>query len=202
MLLWAVQVQKRGWCNRFAGAAGGLRTFAHYAHTVGACVGRYKPRCVRGGAARQAARRTARRLLEYFAQPDPPIAFIDQTVGTGPTSFDTTWDLSVLLRRVFISDEFYETAQTAGPGTKKSVKWPIDHVISTLRLLGMKPKGKQLIFGNTTVRDALINLGQVLLEPPSVFARSIVALQSSTAKIAFHLGDTPQSRPMGRTPAS
>jgi hypothetical protein len=36
----------------------------------------------------------------------------------------------------------------------------------------------------------------------SVFARSIVALQSSTAKIEFHVGDTPQSRPIGRMPPS
>jgi uncharacterized protein (DUF1800 family) len=115
------------------------------------------------------ARRTARRLLEYFAQPDPPLAFVDQTVGTGPTSFDTTWDIAALLRRIFISDEFYETAQPPAPGTKKSVKWPIDHVVSTLRLLGMKPKGKELIFGDTTVGDTLISMGQILLEPPSVF---------------------------------
>jgi uncharacterized protein (DUF1800 family) len=115
------------------------------------------------------ARRTARRLLEYFAHPDPTVAFIDQTVGTGPTGFDTTWDISALLYRVFISDEFFETAQAPGPGTKKSVKWPVDHVVSTLRLLGMKPKGKELIFGNTTASDALVTMGQILLEPPSVF---------------------------------
>ena len=115
------------------------------------------------------ARRTARRLLEYFAQPEPTLALIDQTVGTGPTSFDTTWDIAALLRRIFISDEFFETAQPPAPGTKKSVKWPIDHIVSTLRLLGMKPKGKELIIGNTTVSDSLINMGQILLEPPSVF---------------------------------
>src|SRR5690349_977588 len=55
------------------------------------------------------ARRTARRLLEYFAHPDPTLAFIDQTVASGPTGFDTTWDIAALLRRIFISDEFYET---------------------------------------------------------------------------------------------
>ncbi len=115
------------------------------------------------------ARRTARRLLEYFAQPDPSLAFVDQTVGTGPSSFDTTWDIAGLLRRIFISDEFFETAQPPSPGTKKSVKWPVDHMISTLRLLGMKPKGKELIFGNTTVADSLVSMGQILLEPPSVF---------------------------------
>ena len=115
------------------------------------------------------ARRTARRLLEYFAQPDPALAFVDQVVGAGPTSFDTTWDISGLLRRIFISDEFFETAQSPGPGTKKSVKWPIDHIVSTLRLLGMKPKGKELVFGFTSVPDSLVTMGQVLLAPPSVF---------------------------------
>jgi hypothetical protein len=39
-----------------------------------------------------------------------------------------------------------------------------------------------------------------IVEPPSGFALSIVALQWSTAKIEFHLGDVPQSRPIGRMP--
>jgi uncharacterized protein (DUF1800 family) len=135
------------------------------------------------------ARRTARRLLEYFAHADPSIAFVDQTVGTGPTSFDTTWDIGALLRRIFTSDEFYETAAVPGPGTKKSVKWPIDHIVSTLRLLGMKPKGKELIFGDTTVTDSLATMGQVLLEPPSVFGwdweRAWMSSTTMRARAAF-----------------
>jgi len=115
------------------------------------------------------ARRTARRLLEYFAYSDPTLALVDQTVGTGGTSFDTTWDIAAMVRRIFVSDEFFATAEAPGPGTKKSIKWPIDQVVSTLRLLGMKPKGKELIFGNTTVADAVQSMGQILLEPPSVF---------------------------------
>ena len=135
------------------------------------------------------ARRTARRLLEYFAQPDPSLAFVDQVVGTGLSSFDTTWDIAGLLRRIFVSDEFYETAAPPGPGTKKSVKWPIDHVVSTFRLLGMKPKGKELIFGSTVVADTLASMGQILLEPPSVFGwdweRAWMSSATMRARAAF-----------------
>ena len=52
------------------------------------------------------------------------------------------------------------------------MKWPIDYVVSTLRLLRMKLKSKyQYVDGGSDddVRDQLTNMGQVLFEPPSVF---------------------------------
>jgi len=124
------------------------------------------------------ARRTARRLLEYFAHPiDNPIppadiAVVDQVVAD--SSFDTTWDISALVRAIFVSDAFYETSAAVpySASTKKSVKWPIDFVVSTVRLMQMKLKSKfQYVDANggKAVRDQLANMGQVLLEPPSVF---------------------------------
>lgn len=124
------------------------------------------------------ARRTARRLFEYFAYPIPnpigatDVAVIDQVVSD--SSFASTWSISALVRAIFVNDAFYATAAVApfSGTTKKSVKWPIDYVVSTARLLKMKFKSKyQYVEGGdyAGIRDQLSNMGQVLLEPPSVF---------------------------------
>ncbi len=124
------------------------------------------------------ARRTARRLLEYFAHPIPDpipaadIAVVDQVVAE--SSFDANWNIGGLVRAILVNDAFYETAAVPpfSTSTQKSVKWPIDYVVSTLRLLHMKLKSKyQYVSGGdyANVRDQLTNMGQTLLEPPSVF---------------------------------
>ncbi len=124
------------------------------------------------------ARRTARRLLEYFAHPiDDPIspadiAVVDQVVQD--SGFAANWNIGALVRAILVNDAFYETAAAAPftGATKKSVKWPIDYVVSTLRLLGMTLKSKsQFVAGGDfrDIRDQLANMGQTLLEPPSVF---------------------------------
>jgi Protein of unknown function (DUF1800) len=79
-----------------------------------------------------------------------------------------------LLRAIFTHDAFYETqsAPFASPTPPKSVKWPVDFVVSTLRLTGIKGKGSELVIEGgdyVRVRDHLENMGQVLLDPPSVF---------------------------------
>ena len=122
------------------------------------------------------ARRTARRLIEYFAHPiaDPisaqDKAFVDYVVSH--SGFDTTFDLSALLHQIFVHDDFYLTADPAYSASVKSVKWPIDFVVSTLRVLGMKLKGKDLSVAGGDfdfIRTQLENMGQVLFKPPSVF---------------------------------
>jgi uncharacterized protein (DUF1800 family) len=124
------------------------------------------------------ARRTARRLLEYFAHPiDDPIspadiAVVDQVVAD--SGFDTNWNIGGLLRAIFVNDAFYETAAPAPftGSTKKSVKWPIDYVVTTLRLLGVNLASKfPYVDGGDQqrIRDHLASMGQTLLEPPSVF---------------------------------
>jgi uncharacterized protein (DUF1800 family) len=117
------------------------------------------------------ARRTARRLLEYFAHPNPSLAFIDAVVAA--SSFDQDFELTPLLHEIFVHDDFYLTAvPPIGAGTPKSVRWPVDFVVSSLRLLRMKPKGKyQYIDGGsyTRVFDQLSNMGQLVFDPPSVF---------------------------------
>jgi uncharacterized protein (DUF1800 family) len=117
------------------------------------------------------ARRTARRLIEYFAHANPSLAFIDDVVTA--SSFGQDFELTPLLHEIFVHDDFYLTAvPPIGAGTPKSVRWPIDFVVSSLRLLRMKPKGKyQYIDGGsyTRVFDQLSNMGQLIFDPPSVF---------------------------------
>jgi len=114
------------------------------------------------------ARRIARRLCEYFAHPDPDQSFVDAVVTS--SSFGSNWDIAGLLHQIFVHDAFYDTAIPGG--TKRSVKWPIDYVVSSLRLLNVKPKGRDFFvdgFDYSNLFDQLTNMGQTLLDPPSVF---------------------------------
>jgi uncharacterized protein (DUF1800 family) len=117
------------------------------------------------------ARRTARRLIEYFAHPNPSLPYIDAVVAA--SGFDTSFELADLLHQIFVHDDFYLTAvPPIGAGTPKSVRWPVDYVVTSLRLLNMKLKGKyQYVDGGSYNRvfDQLSNMGQILFDPPSVF---------------------------------
>jgi uncharacterized protein (DUF1800 family) len=117
------------------------------------------------------ARRMARRLIEYFAHPNPSLAYIDAVVLA--SGFDGNSDVSGLLHQIFVHDDFYLTAGApVGAGTAKSVRWPIDYVVTSVRLLKMKLRGKeQQVDGGSFNRilDQLSNMGQVLFDPPSVF---------------------------------
>ncbi len=124
------------------------------------------------------ARRTTRRLLEFFchggwASPtNAQIQVIDDLIGT--SGFDVTYDVGALCGAIFTHDVFYETqpAPAAMPTPPKSVKWPVDFVVSTLRLTGMKGRGSDLTIEGgdyAPVRDHLESMGQSLLDPPSVF---------------------------------
>src|SRR5262245_36242088 len=120
------------------------------------------------------ARRTAFRLCEYLAHPDPAVTtFVDEVVAD--SGFDTTWDIGALVRSIMCHDDFYLTAageSSYNASGKKSVKWPIDYVASTLRLLQMKPKGKSYQIQGGSFRsmlDHLSDMGQILGDPPSVF---------------------------------
>ena len=109
----------------------------------------------------------AYRLITFFADPEPTNAYVESVVSA--SGFDSSFVVADLLRAIFVGDEFY--APVNDP-SKRSVKWPVDYVVSTLRLLGVKLKGKyQFIDGGSygTAQDALSNMGQLLLEPPSVF---------------------------------
>jgi uncharacterized protein (DUF1800 family) len=117
------------------------------------------------------ARRTARRLIEYFAHPNPSLSYIDDVVTA--SGFDTSFELTALVHEIFVHDYFYLTAgPPVGAAMPKSVRWPIDYVVTSLRLLKMKLKGKdQYVDGGSygRVLDHLTNMGQIVFDPPSVF---------------------------------
>lgn len=124
------------------------------------------------------ARRTARRLLEFYVGPDDGtpagkaarLALIDEVVAE--SSFDTSFVIQGLVRAIFCNDAFYDTALPFGPGVTKSVKWPVDYTIGSMRLLGMKFAGsnKYIPGGSFTgILTHMENMGQILLDPPSVF---------------------------------
>jgi uncharacterized protein (DUF1800 family) len=118
------------------------------------------------------ARRTAHRLCQFLAHENPSVTgFVDQVVTD--SGFASSWDIGALVRSILCHDDFYLTAGADYSASgKKSVKWPIDFVVSTLRLLEMKPKGKYFqIFGGSyrSMLDHLTSMGQVIGDPPSVF---------------------------------
>jgi uncharacterized protein (DUF1800 family) len=126
-----------------------------------------------GAGRKTVARRTARRLWEFFAHGgfDEPDAGLVQVVDDviSESSFDTEWNVGELVREIFVHDEFY--ASLADP-TKKSVKWPVDFVVSTMRTLGVKFIGSFTVVPGgpyASVFDHLENMGQTVLDPPSVF---------------------------------
>ena len=110
------------------------------------------------------------KLITYFAHPSPAQSFVQDVVDS--SGFASAFDLTPLLKAIFVHDDFYLTAAPPAAGTKKSVKWPIDYVVGTLRMLQMKLKGKsQVVQGGSedNIQDQLGNMGQLLFEPPSVF---------------------------------
>lgn len=112
----------------------------------------------------------AYKLISYFAHPQPDHGFVHDVVDL--SGFTSSWSIAALLRQIFVHDDFYLSAATAGTGVPRSVKWPIDYTVSALRLLRMKLKGKyQDTQGGdyASVRSHLTNMGQILFEPPSVF---------------------------------
>jgi hypothetical protein len=72
-----------------------------------------------------------------------------------------------------VHDAFYETSEVPlGPASKRSIKAPVDYVVSTLRILGMRFKGRDVYIdggGYSNAFNMLENMGQHLLNPPSVF---------------------------------
>ncbi len=118
------------------------------------------------------ARYIANKLFTYLANATPDVSDIDTIVAD--SQFDSTFDVGKLVRAIIINDAFYATVAAAPftASTKKSVKWPADYVVTTLRLLAMKLKGtnQHVSFSSgTPVQDYVSAMGQVLLEPPSVF---------------------------------
>jgi uncharacterized protein (DUF1800 family) len=118
------------------------------------------------------ARHITRRLIEFFGTTSPTQAFVDDVVGTGLDAFDATWSIAGVLRRLFTHDDFYLGVGAPGTTAHKSVAWPVDYVVTTLRNLKVNLKGKDLTLSGgdyLAIRDHVIGMGQTLFDPPSVF---------------------------------
>jgi hypothetical protein len=117
------------------------------------------------------ARYVGRRLFEYFAYPGVDISVVDELIDQ--SNFGNTWDVASFLRAMFVHDEFYAAGAPIGSGTVKSVKWPIDYVVSAYRQVGAKPKGRDMATRpdgpSPSLTGMLEDMGQVALAPPSVF---------------------------------
>jgi uncharacterized protein (DUF1800 family) len=118
------------------------------------------------------ARHLTFKLLEFFCYRGPATTVVDEIIAV--SGFAGSWELVPLLRAIFVHDVFYETAAPApfGALTRKSARWPIDYVLGTLRALAMRPKGRdlQLQGGDFSyLYDLLADMGQLVLDPPSVF---------------------------------
>ncbi len=122
------------------------------------------------------ARYVGRRLFEYFAYPNPAIEVIDAIVDD--SQFDTNFVVENFLRSLFCHDEFYASMAAPGPGARRSVKWPIDFVVGTLRTLGVKAQGQRLYVAGgdwTELYYRLDSMRQLLFEPPTVFGWDLEA---------------------------
>lgn len=137
------------------------------------------------------ARYITQKLLTYLAGTDPDKATIDDIIAK--SNFDgssdplTAWQLSSLLREILVHDHFYSTASLP-----RSIKWPVDYVVTALRTLKMKLASTRFtktitvdgvdklvtisrahILNDTananSIKDRLEGMGQLLFEPPSVF---------------------------------
>jgi uncharacterized protein (DUF1800 family) len=141
------------------------------------------------------ARRTARRLLEFFAHggfadPTPAlVGVIDDVIARSGFGSGGSFGIKALLREILLDEEFY--ASLSDP-SKKSVKWPIDLFVGTLRVLGVKTKGGNAyipgqFFGSAF--EHLAGMGQTILDPPSVFGwdweASWVSSQTLLARYGF-----------------
>jgi len=116
------------------------------------------------------ARYVGRRLFEHFAYADPSQSIVDEIIAA--SQFDTHFVVEEFLYALFCHDEFYACAMPPAAGGRKSVKWPTDYVIGTLRLLRLKPSGRSLVIDGGSrrpLRTHFDNMGMLLLEPPSVF---------------------------------
>jgi hypothetical protein len=80
----------------------------------------------------------------------------------------------------------------SAPGAVKSVKWPIDYVVSTLRLLNIKPKRRKYtglaVADDDSLRSYLDDMGQRLFDPPSVFGWDWEAAWISSATLLARFG--------------
>jgi uncharacterized protein (DUF1800 family) len=155
---------------------------------------------VDSGGHKTVARYITHKLMTFFMYADPDLSVVDDVIAA--SQFDTNWEIAGVLREMFVHDAFYESLSDPA---KKSVKWPVDYTVTTLRLLKMKLKSKyQYVNGGdyAAIDDQLTNMGQELFEPPSVFGWDWETAWLSSATLLARYGlarDLMMSRDKGGT---
>jgi len=100
-----------------------------------------------------------KKLWEWFAYPDPPVALVDEITAdfiANPSGAPGGFVIRDLLRSIFMHDEFYGTqAKTS------TVKNPCEFAFHAIRALKGKTNGK-------TLPDHLDAMGMDLFDPPGV----------------------------------
>jgi len=125
-----------------------------------------------------AARFVAQKVFSHFAR---PVSFDDLIVGQLAAGFAKDFNVSGLLRNVFMHPEFGSASTRAG-----LVKQPIEYVVGALRALGIRASGNSALLGQLTT------LGQTPFAPPNVggWPQNGYWLNTSTALQRLRLAAT------------
>jgi uncharacterized protein (DUF1800 family) len=97
----------------------------------------------------------ARKLYRFFVREDVPAAVV---ADLGRTFRDSGYQLKPLLKRIFLSRDFYSP-----PAVATQIKTPVHLVVSTYKKLGLEEVPTIPDFGRMTS-----GLGQSLFNPPNV----------------------------------
>jgi uncharacterized protein (DUF1800 family) len=99
------------------------------------------------------ARFITRKLWEWYAYPDPPLALVD---GLADIFVQSGYVVRELLTAILTHDEFYSDAARTS-----TAKTPVDFVLQALQALSIKPKSKVL-------PGTVSKMGMELFNPPGV----------------------------------
>ena len=132
-----------------------------------------------------AARFITRKLWKFFAY-DPDVddnggarADLPLIDDLADTFVANNYSLAAVLKAMFLREEFYADAT-------RTVKGPVEYVVGSLRMLkGKVSKTRK----ETLVGDSMPNMGQEILDPPSVFSwrgnLSWITTQTLLTRYAF-----------------
>ena len=110
----------------------------------------------------QAAMFICRKLWTYFAYPAPAPGLKALLAGFAAILDGANYEIATVLAAMMKSDEFY-----SDEAKSRTVKNPIDYMVGTLRMLGIKSNGKTIGDSDELI-DMLGNMGMYLFEPPNV----------------------------------
>ncbi len=112
---------------------------------------------------RQAAMFVARKFWEYYAYPPPSAGLKVLHEGFAATLYASDYEIEPMLQQMWTSDEFF-----SANAKSRTVKSPVEYVLSALRSLRVKSNGKYIGEGDVELGEHLARMGMDLFEPPNV----------------------------------